>query len=183
MISSRRRGATLSRPDDLPTRDATGPQAGPRDEDSTLLTSAVTTGAPSSHRSEIHFATGAIISGRYRLVALLGKGGMGEVYRADDLILDQPVALKFLPSGANDESKLGQFHNELRIARQVSHKNVCRLYDLGEAGGHRFLTMEYIDGEALASLLRRIGRLPFMTRPCRSPVSCARRLPPHTSAA
>jgi len=120
----------------------------------------VTTGAPSSHRSEIHFATGAIISGRYRLVALLGKGGMGEVYRADDLILDQPVALKFLPSGADDESKLGQFHNELRIARQVSHKNVCRLYDLGEAGGHRFLTMEYIDGEALASLLRRIGRLP-----------------------
>ena len=85
---------------------------------------------------------------------------MGEVYRADDLILDQPVALKFLPSGADDEEKLGQFHNELRVARQVSHKNVCRLYDLGEAGGHRFLTMEYIDGEALASLLRRIGRLP-----------------------
>jgi serine/threonine-protein kinase len=86
---------------------------------------------------------------------------MGEVYRADDLTLDHPVALKFLPSVATgDEAKLSQFHNELRVARQVSHKNVCRLYDLGEAGGRRFLTMEYVDGEDLASLIRRIGRLP-----------------------
>jgi predicted Ser/Thr protein kinase len=104
---------------------------------------------------------GAIIAGRYRLVALLGRGGMGEVYRADDLTLDQPVALKFLPGGAaHDDSRLAQFHNELRVARQVSHKNVCRLYDLGEADGRRFLTMEYVDGEDLASLLRRIGRIP-----------------------
>src|SRR5438093_824187 len=107
------------------------------------------------------FAPGSIIAGRYRLVALLGRGGMGEVYRAEDLTLDQPVALKFLPEGvASDPARLAQFHNELRIARQVSHKNVCRLYDLGEADGRRFLTMEYVDGEDLASLLRRIGRLP-----------------------
>jgi hypothetical protein len=107
------------------------------------------------------FAPGTIIAGRYRLVALLGRGGMGEVYRADDLTLDQPVALKFLPEGvAADPARLTQFHNELRIARQVSHKNVCRLYDLGEADGRRFLTMEYVDGEDLASLLRRIGRFP-----------------------
>src|SRR4249919_2329113 len=107
------------------------------------------------------FTPGAIIAGRYRLVALLGRGGMGEVYRADDLTLDQPVALKFLPGGvAADDSRLAQFHNELRTARQVSHKNVCRLYDLGEADGRRFLTMEYVDGEDLASLLRRIGRIP-----------------------
>src|SRR5262245_6857852 len=86
---------------------------------------------------------------------------MGEVYRADDLTLDQPVALKFLPDAAGrDAGRLTQFHNELRIARQVSHKNVCRLYDLGEADGRRFLTMEYVDGEDLASLLRRIGRFP-----------------------
>ena len=64
------------------------------------------------------FAPGAIIAGRYRLVALLGRGGMGEVYRADDLTLDQPVALKFLPAGvADDDARLGQFHNELRVAR------------------------------------------------------------------
>src|SRR5262245_45367892 len=86
---------------------------------------------------------------------------MGEVYRAEDLTLDQPVALKFLPEGvAADPAHLAQFHNELRTARQVSHKNVCRLYDLGEADGRRFLTMEYVDGENLGALLRRIGRFP-----------------------
>ena len=106
-------------------------------------------------------ASGSILAGRYRLVALLGRGGMGEVYRADDLTLDQPVALKFLPDRRRrDPTRLAQFHNELRVARQVSHKNVCRLYDLGEADGRRFLTMEYVDGEDLASLLRRIGRMP-----------------------
>src|SRR5438874_13418724 len=97
---------------------------------------------PASHR----FAPGAIIAGRYRLVALLGKGGMGEVYRAEDQTLDQPVALKFLPdTAAADPVHLAQFHNELRVARQVSHKNVCRLYDLGETDGRRFLTMEFVD--------------------------------------
>jgi serine/threonine-protein kinase len=119
-------------------------------------TPAVTPGA-----GPARFAPGSMIAARYRLVALLGRGGMGEVYRADDLTLDQPVALKFLPEGvAADPARLAQFHNELRIARQVSHKNVCRLYDLGDADGRRFLTMEYVDGEDLASLLRRIGRFP-----------------------
>jgi predicted Ser/Thr protein kinase len=106
------------------------------------------------------FAPGSIIAGRYQLIALLGKGGMGEVYRAEDLTLEQQVALKFLPGRADAAASLAQFHNELRIARQVSHKNVCRLYDIGEADGRRFLTMEYVDGEDLASLLRRIGRIP-----------------------
>src|SRR5204863_7267421 len=107
------------------------------------------------------FAPGSIIAGRYRLVALLGRGGMGEVYRADDLTLDHPVALKFLPEAvAASPDALTQFHNELRTARQVSHKNVVRLYDLGESDGRRFLTMEYVDGEDLASLLLRIGRFP-----------------------
>jgi len=115
----------------------------------------------SSTPSAQSFASGAIIAGRYRLVSLLGRGGMGEVYRADDLTLDQTVALKFLPAGvASDGDRLAQFHAELRIARQVSHKNVCRLYDLGDHEGRRFLTMEYVDGEDLATLLRRIGRLP-----------------------
>jgi serine/threonine-protein kinase len=105
--------------------------------------------------------TGSIVAGRYRLVALLGKGGMGEVYRAEDLTLDQPVALKFLPTAVvGDSVRLTQFHNELRVARQVSHKNVVRLYDLGEADGRPFLTMEYVDGEDLGALLRRIGRIP-----------------------
>src|SRR5205814_9782266 len=85
----------------------------------------------------------------------------GGVHHADDLSLDQAGAPTFLPEGvASDPERLAQFHHELRIGRQVSHKIVCRLYDLGDADGRRFLTMEYVDGEDLASLLRRIGRLP-----------------------
>ncbi|HXA65738.1 MAG TPA: serine/threonine-protein kinase, partial [Bryobacteraceae bacterium] len=86
---------------------------------------------------------------------------MGEVYRADDLTLEQPVALKFLPESIGEnEAALTRFRNEVRIARQVSHPNVCRVYDVGEIDGQMFLSMEYVDGEDLASLLRRIGRLP-----------------------
>ena len=86
---------------------------------------------------------------------------MGEVYRADDLRLGQPVALKFLPESVDrDPARLTQLHTEVRMARQVSHPNVCRVYDVGEYEGHTFLSMEYVDGEDLASLLRRIGRFP-----------------------
>ena len=85
---------------------------------------------------------------------------MGEVYRANDLILGQPVALKFLPvEMAKDEQILNRFRNEVRIARQVSHPNVCRVYDLGEADGQPYLSMEYADGEDLSTLLKRIGHL------------------------
>ena len=86
---------------------------------------------------------------------------MGEVYRADDLKLGQPVALKFLPRHlAGDRDRLERFYAEVRIARQVSHPNVCRVYDVGEMDGQQYLSMEYVDGEDLASLLKRIGRLP-----------------------
>jgi predicted Ser/Thr protein kinase len=111
--------------------------------------------------SEGRFLPGALLAQRYRVVALLGKGGMGEVYRADDLTLGQPVALKFLPeAAARDEEALERFRDEVRTARRVSHPNVCRVYDVGEVDGLTFLSMEYVDGEDLASLLRRIGRLP-----------------------
>ncbi len=101
-----------------------------------------------------------MLSGRYRIVALLGRGGMGEVYRADDLVLGQQVALKFLPAPvARSPSAVERFRNEVRLARRVSHPNVCRVYDLGEAGGELFLSMEYVDGEDLGSLMRRIGRV------------------------
>ncbi|MBM3735931.1 MAG: serine/threonine protein kinase [Acidobacteria bacterium] len=86
---------------------------------------------------------------------------MGEVYRATDLKLGQPVALKFLPEALSLDSRtLDRFYGEVKIARQVAHPNVCRVYDLGEAEGCAYLSMEYIDGEDLGSLLRRIGRLP-----------------------
>ena len=111
--------------------------------------------------SEGRFLPGRLIAGRYRIIALLGKRGMGEVYRADDLTLGQAVAMKFLPEAATShEGMLERFKNEVRIARRVSHPNVCRVYDVGEVDGATFFTMEYVDGEDLASLLRRIGRLP-----------------------
>src|SRR5436305_2346057 len=107
------------------------------------------------------FAPGILLANRFRIVAPLGRGGMGEVYRADDLKLGQTVALKFLPDDLmHDPGRLAQFHNEVRVARTISHRNVCRTYDIGDADGRPFLTMEYVDGEDLASLLRRIGRFP-----------------------
>src|SRR5262245_17474150 len=107
------------------------------------------------------FAPGVILDGRYRIIGLVGKGGMGEVYRADDLRLGQPVALKFLPDAvSSDPVRLAQFHNEVRTARQISHPNICRVHDIGEVDGHLFLSMELVDGEDLATSLRRIGRFP-----------------------
>ena len=108
---------------------------------------------------DARFAPGTVLIERYRIVGLLGKGGMGEVYRAEDLKLRQPVALKFLPKAlTSDPKRLERFHHEVRVARQVSHPNVCRVYDIGEADGQPFISMEYVDGEDLALLLRRIGR-------------------------
>ena len=107
------------------------------------------------------FAPGALFDARYRIIGLLGRGGMGEVYRADDMRLGQPVALKLLPEDLrHDPVRLAQFHNEVRTARQVSHPNVCRVYDIGEADGVLYLSMEYVDGEDLSTSLRRIGRFP-----------------------
>src|SRR5579883_3183065 len=119
------------------------------------------TSSASSVVEEGRFAPGTLLGGRYRILGLLGRGGMGEVYRATDLMLGQAVALKFLPEeAARDQRFLERFQGEVRIARQVSHPNVCRVYDIGEYAGMPFLSMEYVDGEDLASLLTRIGRLP-----------------------
>lgn len=130
----------------------------PRRKAQTAQQSAIT-----SHESldGARFVPGTMLAARYRIVGLLGRGGMGEVYRADDLKLGQTVALKFLPEAlASDGAALARFHREVRVARQVSHRNVCRVYDIGEVEGLNFLSMEYIKGEELSSLLKRIGRLP-----------------------
>jgi hypothetical protein len=121
-----------------------------------LLDSRPSSSAPEEGR----FPAGMVLAGRYRILGPLGHGGMGEVYKAFDLILNQTVALKFLSPVHISEAALVRFRNEVRVARQVSHPNVCRVYDLGMVEGLHFLSMEYIDGEDLASLLRRIGRLP-----------------------
>ncbi|MCB9897942.1 MAG: serine/threonine protein kinase [Planctomycetes bacterium] len=119
------------------------------------------TSKPSSSSFSGDFAPGEILIGRYRVIALVGEGGMGQVYLADDLVLGQPVALKFLPAHlAEREGGLERFRAEVRHAREVTHPNVARVHDIGEVGGRHFLTMEFVDGEDLASLIKRIGRLP-----------------------
>ena len=115
----------------------------------------------SSSIDDSRFIPGDVLAGRYRVVGLLGRGGMGEVFRADDLKLKQPVALKFLPEAfSNDGAALTRFYQEVSVARQVSHRHVCRVYDVAEAEGSHFISMEYVRGETLSSLLKRIGRLP-----------------------
>src|SRR5262245_22211230 len=113
----------------------------------------------SAGRTEGRFRTGALFANRFRIVGLIGRGGMGEIYRAHDLELDQPVALKFLTAVRFDERARSRLRNEVRLARQVSHANVCRVYDIGETEGELYLSMEYVDGEGLDAFLRGIGRL------------------------
>ena len=156
-------GAPVSNTDDVATIDyVTASARKSSGSSSPRPSSSSRSSAPSEYLlNEGRFLPGRLIAGRYRIIALLGKGGMGEVYRADDLTLGQAVAIKFLPEEATrDEAMLERFRSEVRIARRVSHPNVCRVYDVGEVDGQTFFTMEYVDGEDLASLLRRIGRLP-----------------------
>src|SRR3984893_17997256 len=121
----------------------------------------LSTSASSSSSEEGRFVPGTLLGDRYRIVSLLGVGGMGEVYRATDLRLRPQGGLKFLPPEvARDPKFQARFNNEVRIARQVSHPNICRVYDIGEVEGLAYISMEYVDGEDLHSLLRRIGRLP-----------------------
>lgn len=105
------------------------------------------------------FVAGTVLASRYRIIGLVGKGGMGEVYKAEDIKLSQMVALKFLPdSYREDSAALERFHGEVRNARQVSHVNVCRVFDIGEIDGRHFLSMEFVDGDDLSELLTRVGR-------------------------
>ncbi len=104
------------------------------------------------------FQPGDVFAGRYRMVTRLGRGGMGDVWRADDLVLETPVALKLISS--TGPAAHAQLVNEVRLARQITHPAVCRVFDVGEDDGLVFFTMELVHGEDLATLLRRAGRLP-----------------------
>ena len=140
---------------------ACGVAVGSATSASTVAIAARAPAASSGAIDEGRFEAGTLLAGRYKVIALAGRGGMGEVYRANDLKLGQPVALKFLPPRtASNPQALARFHNEVRIARQVSHPNVCRVHDIGDLDGLVYISMEYVNGEDLGSLLRRIGRLP-----------------------
>jgi tetratricopeptide (TPR) repeat protein/predicted Ser/Thr protein kinase len=102
------------------------------------------------------------VGSRYRLVRMLGRGGMGAVYQAHDNELRRPVALKvLLPDVAANEAMLERFKREIHISSTVTHRNVLRVFDLGEGPGTKFLTMEFIEGENLAEMMKREGRLPI----------------------
>jgi serine/threonine protein kinase/Tfp pilus assembly protein PilF len=103
---------------------------------------------------------GTTFAKRYEIVEELGKGGMGKVYRVDDKKIKEEVALKLLkPEIASDEKTIVRFSNELKLARKISHRNVCRMYDLSEEEGTHFITMEYVSGEDLKSTIKRVGQL------------------------
>ncbi len=115
--------------------------------------------SPAAHA--VDYGPGTLIGSRYQIIQMLGRGGMGVVFRADDLRLGHPVALKFLTATlAADPRRLQAFHNEVRLARQISHPNVCAVYDIDDTEGHLFLSMEYLEGQDLATVLRKRGALP-----------------------
>lgn len=127
---------------------------------SAALTPQPSTPVPASlspSQASERFVPGVVFAGRYRMVAKLGQGGMGEVWHADDLVLGTPVAIKLLNSTSDDQRE--RLLREVRLARQITHPGVCRVYDVGEADGIVFYSMEFIDGEDLATLVRRAGRL------------------------
>ncbi len=136
------------------------PPVAPADAPLTASETPTLIAPPQAERRRAPFTPGSLLGDRYRIVSLIGRGGMGEVYRADDLRLGHPVALKFLPVElAGDPVRQARLYDEVRLGRQVSHPNVCRIHDIVEIGADRFISMEYVDGENLDSLVRRVGRL------------------------
>jgi len=106
------------------------------------------------------FSKGALLANRFEVLEEIGTGGMGTVYRVLDRKINEEMALKILrPEIAPDPTAVERFKNELKLARKISHKNVCRLYDLHEEAGTLFITMEYVPGEDLGTMIRREGSL------------------------
>ncbi len=104
--------------------------------------------------------TGSTFAGRYQIIEELGKGGMGKVYKVHDTEIKEKVALKLIkPEISVNKKTIERFQNELKFARKISHRNVCRMYDLNKEAGSYFITMEFVSGEDLKSFIRRSGRL------------------------
>jgi serine/threonine protein kinase len=104
--------------------------------------------------------TGTIFGGRYQFIEELGHGGMGKVYKAFDRETNSKVALKLIkPEVAADKTTIERFRNELRVARDISHKNICRMYDLGKEADHYYIVMEYVHGEDLKKIMGKMGLL------------------------
>jgi len=102
---------------------------------------------------------GTVLASRYEIIELLGRGGMGNVYRVVDTKINEEIALKFLNPAIADEKMIERFKNELKLARKISHKNICRMYDLGDVEGSPYITMEYVTGEDLRGMIKMTGQL------------------------
>jgi len=111
--------------------------------------------------SPCELGPGTVLGSRYEILSLLGQGGMGAVYKAHDIELERLVALKIIrPELTTNPEMLRRFKQELILARQVTHRNVIRIFDLGQADGFKFITMEYLEGEDLRAILKKKGKLP-----------------------
>jgi serine/threonine-protein kinase len=106
------------------------------------------------------FPKGTTFAKKYEIIEMLGKGGMGKVYKALDQEINEEVAIKFLKSDiAEDESTIERFRNELKIARRIAYKNVCTMYHLAKEEKTPYITMEYVDGESLKDFIQKSGKL------------------------
>jgi len=104
--------------------------------------------------------TGSTYAGRYQIIEELGKGGMGRVFKVHDKEINEKIALKLIkPEIASDKNTIERFRNELKAARAISHKNVCRMFDLNKEKGHYYITMEYVPGEDLKSMIQMTRQL------------------------
>jgi eukaryotic-like serine/threonine-protein kinase len=139
-----------------------GPSPNPHPSDSpTIISTSQVLPAGYSEASQHVLTSGQLLAQRYEVLSLLGEGGMGAVYKARDVELSRVVALKVIrPDLARNRAILDRFKQELILATQVTHRNVVRIYDLGEAEGIKFITMEYVEGEDLATILHKRGKLP-----------------------
>ena len=104
--------------------------------------------------------TGSLLSHRYEIIEEIGKGGMGNVYKGLDREINEKIALKLIrPEIASNHKIIERFRNELKMARKISHRNVCRMFDIGRDGDKRYITMEHVSGEDLKKSIRRMGPL------------------------
>jgi serine/threonine protein kinase/Tfp pilus assembly protein PilF len=112
------------------------------------------------HSPQKELSTGSTFANRYQVIEELGKGGMGKVYKVFDTKIKEKIALKLIkPEIASDRETIERFANELKLARKIRHKNVCGMFDIGEAEGAHFITMEYVGGEDLKTMIRMTGML------------------------
>ncbi len=156
--------ARTIQPDERSAPDASNSQSVPGFGSPTSLTVANTSGAPRTRAGLL--TVGQSFGTRYHIIRILGVGGMGAVYQAWDAELGITVAIKVIrPEVSPDATAAAhverRFKRELILARQVTHKNVVRIHDIGEIDGIKYITMPYVEGSDLANVLREHGRLPI----------------------